>query len=306
MRRVNTFILLMLIPISAFSFGLEVPGGDPSRIIDHNWFVLEYNEQWEQPQWLAYELTREELTGTTKRIDSFKPDPAIVTGSAELSDYKGSGYDRGHLIPAADLKMSAESMSESFYLSNICPQLPAFNRGIWLELESCVRTWAWEYDSVYIVTGPVIAAGPVETIGENEVAVPPYFFKVILDASGPDKKAIGFFLPNEDCAHPLTKYAVSVDRVEQITGLDFYYQLPDDIETALEAEYDITDWNFTEFDFRSRPAIDTQNPAEAEYLYWINSGSGTRHNPSCKYYGNTKKGYYTNGKTGKACGFCGG
>lgn len=301
------FILLLIIfPASVFALGLEIPASDPVEIIDHNWYSLKYSEAWEQPAWVAYELTRDELRGNTKRVDSFRPDPSVITGSAELEDYRGSGFDRGHLIPAADLKMSAESMRESFYLSNISPQEPLFNRGIWLELESCVRTWAWENESVYIVTGPVITQEITKTIGDNEVAVPDYFFKVVLDAAGENKKAIGFIMPNKAGDYELAAYAVSVDSVEELTGLDFYFLLPDELETLLEADFDTGDWNFTEFDFRTRPPTETQDADDAEYLYWINSGSNTRHNPSCKYYGNTKQGYYTNEKTGTACGFCGG
>jgi endonuclease G len=92
----------------------------------------------------------------TKRKDNFRSDPKVKTGSAALSDYKGSGYDRGHLAPAADFKWSATAMSESFYMSNMSPQVPGFNRGIWKNIESTVRNWAVENDEIYIVTGPVL------------------------------------------------------------------------------------------------------------------------------------------------------
>jgi endonuclease G len=306
MKRTLILLLLLLIPAYLFPFGLEIPAGDTSEIIDHHWYALKYFEPWEQPQWVAYELTREELTGKASRKDNFRSDPLILSGSAELSDYKGSGYDRGHLIPAADLKISESSMSESFYLSNISPQMPAFNRGIWLELESCVRTWAWENESVYIVTGPVITDKVSKTIGDNKVVVPDFFYKVILDAEGSDKKAVGFLIPNQDCIRQLSDYAVNVDIVEQITGEDFFHLLPEQTENLLESEYNLDDWTFEEFDFRDHYSVKIQTQNEAAPLYWINSSSNTRHNPSCKYYGNTKKGYFSNEKTGKACGFCGG
>jgi len=307
MKRTLTLLLFLLIPAAlSFSYGLEVPAAESSEIIDHRWYQLKYNESWEQAQWVAYELTREELTGTALRRNNFRPDKLIASGSAELSDYRGSGWDRGHLIPAADLKMTKQSMSESFYLSNISPQLPAFNRGIWLELEACVRTWAWENESLYIITGPVITANAVNTIGENKVAVPDFFYKVILDATGDEKKTVGFILPNQESSLPLSDFAVSVDVLEQITGEDFYPLLPDDLESTLEAEYDITAWNFKMFDFREHYSSEEQITSEPEYLYWINSNSETRHNPSCKYYGHTKKGYFTDDEVGNICGFCGG
>ena len=119
----------------------------------------------------------------------------ISTGSASLPDYKGSGYDRGHLAPAGDMKWSTTAMSESFYMSNMSPQEPSFNRGIWNRLESQVRRWAIDNGSVYIATGGVLTDG-LKTLGSNSVSVPQYYFKVILDYQEPDIKGIGFIIPN--------------------------------------------------------------------------------------------------------------
>ena len=104
------------------------------QIVNHLGYSLSYNEKNEQASWVAYELTADQVRGTVKRKDSFRSDPLIKTGSASLSDYKGSGYDRGHLAPAADMKWSTTAMSESFFMSNMSPQLPGFNRGIWKKL----------------------------------------------------------------------------------------------------------------------------------------------------------------------------
>ncbi len=228
--------------------GLEIPmlrEGD--ILVLHTGFALVYNEEHEQPDWVAYELTRDEVYGIHDRADNFRADPSIKTGSAALADYRGSGYDRGHLIPAADLKWSIEALSDSFYMSNMSPQNPDFNRGIWSKLEAVVRNMAVDEGSVYVVTGPVLTDGPYPTIGKNEVSIPHQYYKVILDYVGPELKAIGFLLPNEGSQQPLTKFATSIDKVEMVTGLDFFPQLPDDLEATLESTFDVSLWDFTEF-----------------------------------------------------------
>ncbi len=122
------------------------------QIIEHSTYILEYNEKYEHAEWVIHLLTQDRVAGSFERTDNFRPDPKVITGSASLADYKGSGYDRGHLAPAADMKWSENVMSESFFMSNMSPQKPGFNRGIWKSLESIVRTWAIENDEIYIVT----------------------------------------------------------------------------------------------------------------------------------------------------------
>ena len=242
--------------------GLELPS--PIRgeqIITHTGYTLSYNEEYELPSYVAYELTRDEVLGGGEREDSFKADPDVRTGSAELSDYRGSGYDRGHMAPAADFKWSDEAMSDTFYMSNMCPQDPSFNRGIWADLEAVVRTMAYDNGKVYVVTGPVLTDGPYETIGDNDVAVPKRFYKTVLDYSDPELKAIGFILPNEGSDLSLQSFAVTVDEVEEATGIDFYPRLPDDVEEVLESTMDVSDWNFTEF----IPTGKEPDPSQLEY-----------------------------------------
>lgn len=223
---------------------LELPYPIPGeQIVRHTGYILSYNEEAEQPSYVAYELTREEVYGALDRGDDFREDKSIKTGSAVLSDYKGSGYDRGHMAPAADFKWSAEAMSDTFYLSNMSPQVPSFNRGIWGDLEAVVRQMAVDNEKVYIATGPVLTDGPYRTIGKNQVAVPNQYYKVILDYTDPDIKAIGFVLPNSDETEKLETYVMSIDEVEKITGLDFFYQLPDDEEAVIESSVDVSKWN---------------------------------------------------------------
>jgi endonuclease G len=173
-------------------------------------------------------------------------DPKISTGSAENSDYAGSGYDRGHLAPAGDMGWSAQSMIESFYYSNMSPQVPSFNRGIWKNAESFTREAAITNHTVYVVTGPVFTS-TMTTIGPNKVAVPQSYFKIILDYFEPELKAIAFVIPNEASQLPLQHFAVSIDDVEHLTGLDFFPIITDSVESKLESKFDISLWNWQNF-----------------------------------------------------------
>lgn len=225
---------------------IALPANDGDIVI-HNGFTLRYSEEHEQPYWVAYVLTPgETVVKAVSRDDNFRADPAISTGSATLADYKGSGYDRGHLAPFADLSWSEESASDSFLLSNMSPQAGSLNRGRWADLESVIRTFSLS-GPICVVTGPVLTDGPYKTIGENKVSVPNYYYKVILFYSGQRSRAIGFLLPNEACKEPLQSYAVSVDYIEQLTGIDFFSLLPDDVEDVLESSYDTDLWDFTEY-----------------------------------------------------------
>ena len=212
-------------------------------IIKHSGFILKYVEAYEQASWVAYELTAQETNGKFKRTNKFRTDPSVKTKTADDLDYAGSGYDRGHLAPAADMGWSAAAMNESFYYSNMSPQDKSFNRGIWKNLENQVRVWARAYDTVYVVTGPVLSAG-LPVIGPNKVAVPELYYKVILDYTLPEKKAIAFVLPNQPSAMELTEFSVSIDSVERLTGIDFFPQLPDEEEIYLEAASDVNNWSW--------------------------------------------------------------
>lgn len=208
-------------------------------------FVICYRESYEQAEWAAYCLEKSELEKNTSRANNFRPDPDIITGSASLSDYKGSGYDRGHLAPAADFSFSEKAMSESFYMSNMSPQTPGFNREIWQNLEAQVRKWADVYGKVYVVTGPVLEkkADAYDKIGPNQVSVPEFYYKVLLVQEGSSNiKAIAFILPNKKCDNTFWDYAVTVDEVETRTGLDFYSLLDDILENRIESVSDIESW----------------------------------------------------------------
>jgi len=210
------------------------------EIVKHTYYTLAYSEENEQAYWVYYELTPEFINGGQSRTDDFREDPAVSTGSASLNDYKGSGYDRGHLCPAADMALNNMSMSESFYLSNMSPQVPGFNRGIWSKTEDQVRKWALSYQKLYVVTGPIFRDNK-GTIGEDKVTVPGYYYKVLFD--GKDRM-IGLVLPNASSSKELNTFIVKVDDIEDQTGIDFFPGLNDKLENSLEGEVDKSGWSF--------------------------------------------------------------
>ena len=202
------------------------------EIIRHTGFTLSYSERHEQARWVAYTLSAEMLQGTATRTNRFMSDPKVAQGSATDADYKHSGFDRGHLAPAADMRWSDEAMRSSFYFSNMSPQKRGFNAGIWKRAEELVRTWANTHQLVYVVTGPVLHDS-LPYIGANKVSVPQLFYKVLL--TGDSSRALGFVIPHENSKLNLSQFAVSVDSVEKLTGINFFHHLPDDIERKVES-----------------------------------------------------------------------
>lgn len=207
------------------------------ELIRHEGYTLSYRDQYKDAEWVAYPLLAYETTGDADRkYEQFKPDPTVANGTALPSDYTRSGYDRGHLAPAGDFKYSQRMMRETFFMSNITPQAPQFNRGIWKELEEQVRDWAIRDKGIYVITGTVLKPG-LPTIGKTtEVSVPAKFYKVILYCNKPNIRMIGFLLNNESSANALPDFVVPVDLIEQLTGIDFFPKIPDDLERKLESK----------------------------------------------------------------------
>ena len=262
-------------------------------IVHHLGFSLEYSETHEQAAWVAYVVDVDRLRGTIQRTDNFRPDLAISSGSSSLADYRRSGFDRGHLAPAALMKWSRTAMSESFLMSNMSPQRPAFNRGGWKKLEALVRRRGSKEQMLHVVTGPVLTEG-LTTIGPNHVSVPDYFFKVILDYHAPDYKAIGFVLPNQASKAPLRQYSMAVDDVEVLTGHDFYPELDDALENQLEATADFGDWPEGEVASRRGKvqhdgrSIQLEMEAAATVVYVTPSGK-KYHSSTCRYVKKSKQ-----------------
>ncbi len=217
---------------------LPVPAND---LVKHRYYTLSYNEKYEQANWVCYLLTDSMImNGREERSNKFRMDKMITTESAKSADYTKSDYDRGHLCPAADMGFNPVAMEESFLMSNISPQAPDFNRGIWKELETTVREWAKKEHRLIVVTGPVFKDNK-GTIGQENVLVPGYFYKVVYDLTD-QPRMIAFVLPNAKSDRPLTDFAVPADEVEKLTGLDFFSQLPDDQENKLEASVQLSGW----------------------------------------------------------------
>lgn len=219
--------------------GLEIPkhaaSGTNGQIISRTGYTLSYNAQTRTPIWVAWELTKEETRGKEERCTEFYPDPQVKGKKVEMYDYSRSGYDRGHMAPAGDMKWDEKAMKESFYMSNICPQNHELNKGDWNDLEIKTREWARRYGKAYIACGPVYKEGEsIQTIGSSRVAVPHAFFKAILINKKGKPIALGFYFENESGHQNLQEYLISIDELEKLTKLDFFSLLPDEIEENIE------------------------------------------------------------------------
>ena len=213
-----------------------MPEEKQGQIIQHTGYTLSYDAKNKTPQWVAWELTNEETRGKEERTNDFQPDPQVIGTQVVTFDYSGSGYDRGHMAPAGDMKWSKQAMQESFYMTNICPQDHHLNTEDWNDLEMKSREWARRYGKVYIACGPIYKGIRNEYIGEHRVKVPDAFFKVILIDDARKSYALGFLFENQPGERPLKEYLVSVDEIEKLTGMDFFSILPDNLEDRLEAE----------------------------------------------------------------------
>ena len=227
--------------------GLEIPTSKanvPSLLLYREGYTTSYNADTRTPNWVAWHLTANHTNGPAKRKGIiFQADEDIPAPRVDTYDYMRSGYDRGHMCPAGDNHWSQKAMEQSFLMTNICPQVPALNSGLWNTIEKQCRKWAQEYGDVYIVCGPIYFNQKHKTIGKNKIQVPEAFFKVVLRLKD-EPKAIGFICRNASAkGRKKTDYVNSVDEVERITGMDFFSQLPDDIEQQIEGQADIKDWN---------------------------------------------------------------
>ena len=224
----------------------EIISTQPQEIVHHVGYTVSFNSDWRIPNWVAYELTAEEVQGVEPRGNDFLPDPDIVSGTPSTDDYKNSGYDRGHMAPAADMKWSKQAMTESFYTSNICPQNQNLNKGDWKDLEEHVRNMATKYDHIYIACGPIVSAKP-KTIGQysyiDRIAIPDAFFKAVLRKKNGSWSALGFMMPNQAGHKKLSSYAMSIEELEMIIDMDLFYNLPDSVEEQVEKTFNLSDWD---------------------------------------------------------------
>lgn len=221
---------------------VTTPETIPSQIVNYEGMILSFNKDLHIPNWVAWELTATEVSGTFPRDDNFRGDDNVI-GSAEKWDYSYSGYDRGHMAPAGDMKWSAKAMDESFYMTNMCPQAKSLNTGAWKRLEEKCRQWAEIDSAIIVICGPIVTDPINEYIGDSKVAVPQRFFKVILSPYIENPRGIGFIMPNAKVPGGMQAAAVSIDEVERVTGYDFFSSLPDEVENDVESQCKFHYWS---------------------------------------------------------------
>lgn len=224
--------------------------GVPSLMLQRIAYVTSYNKTTLCPNWVGWVLTAAHTDGTNERGGhKFLEDMDVPTPRATYADIreKECGYQRGHMCPAADNKWSYQAQKQAFLMTNICPQNGSLNQKDWKYLEEACRDWALRYGKVYIVAGPIFTSKRVMRVGEHRIAVPDAFFKVVLRVKsnakqGCSTQAIGFIYPNKGIHHDMSYYVRTVDEVEKATGLDFFSQLPDNIERQVESKSNLQNW----------------------------------------------------------------
>ncbi|NBB88966.1 MAG: DNA/RNA non-specific endonuclease [Bacteroidetes bacterium] len=236
---------------------LKAWGLPDSPYIAHSAMILSYNERHEQANWVAHVILPDIQDGAVSRTNDFRPDPKVLTGTAEEEDYflkflqedssyvyDGYGYDRGHLAPSADFRWSYTALSESYYYSNMSPQRPGFNRYSWAELENSLRSYIYnqeEKSQVYVVTGPLLHDSlPYVKRSKNKVSIPEKYFKIAVDLK--NERGIGFILPNRQTDAPLETYAASIREIENRLGYDFSNQLDSATQNKIELNSNVKEW----------------------------------------------------------------
>ena len=227
---------------------VKIPSGVSNRRIDYEAMTVYFNPKYHIPNCVAYELTATEIAQTDapdaqKRNNyTFNADPK-VSGCPEWWEYKESYYDRGHMAPVMDMRWSAKTMEQCFYMTNICPQDHDLNNGEWRKMEEAIHSWARTYKQLYIMTGPVLPKNNIEMTGKNgDIAVPQQFFKVVYAPQ--QNMAIAFLFDNENATTSWRKHSTTIDEVERLTGIDFFSSLPDTTEDAVEAQNRFSKWPY--------------------------------------------------------------
>jgi endonuclease G, mitochondrial len=251
---------MMLKLALSFCLLLQYAHAASSQIIQHQYYSLSYNNHHEVADWVTYELELFHLRNCVARSNSFRVDPLVTLGSTLPDDYQNSGFDRGHLVPAGDMKFNSVAMKETFFMSNMAPQPPHFNRGMWASLENLIRAWAFNYKKIWVATGPILR-GNMPSIGRStKISVPSEFYKVILRKHGQSYIGIAFILSVDLPSNDLQSYTVSIDDVEDLTGIDFFKFLKSSEERAAEGSFQLTQWDFkAKFNYLSCDASEAQS-----------------------------------------------
>ena len=304
-RKKEILLIILIFVISANKvFSQCVLKPNDKSFIDHQYYSFSYIEPYEQSDWVCYRLTREMLYGVAQRNDNFKEDKRVPTGSASKADYLNSGYDRGHLAPAADFKFNQVAMDQSFYFSNISPQAPGFNRGIWKKLEDLTREWAKKYRSIDITTGPIFDG--YDVIGRNKVRVPSHFYKAVVRKTALGYEGIAFILSNKSSSSDIQSFIVSIDDLEERLNIDLYASLDDSDENTLEALVDTEQWiwNTNKSKVNSATINTSTKTTSPTTIKTQKSSTLPRRTVSVQCKGKTKKGNRCRNKTLNGSGYC--
>lgn len=209
--------------------------------VDYTGFRVYFNPSWHMPACVTYEITRKEAQGNLPRAKHWIQD-GRVAGCASSRDYVNSGYDRGHIAPAGDLRWSEKAMRQSFTMTNVCPQSHLLNEGGWGRLEEKVREWVNRDGRLIVIAGPVVAPSDTIAIGETRVRVPGAFYKIVLAHDARPMRVAAFVYPNRECDGHLNEYATTVRHIETLTGLNFLEALPQDEQDRLETTVNLNPW----------------------------------------------------------------
>lgn len=235
-------MLRLLFTLIAFSFSQNhqgtsfsnlKPQGDCEKEISYNYYTLCYSKDHKQASWTFHFLSQESIKGPQSRINAYKGDDSLAD-PVRSYDYRYSGFDRGHLVPAADMKLNRLAMTDTFYMTNMSPQRSGFNSGIWRVLESHVRRQVLHLGDAYIITAPILLSEAYYPKIQSGVSIPYYYYKI---AYYPEASYIeAYLIPNESQKGvPLSAFLLSVDELEELTNYDFYADLEDKLEDELEA-----------------------------------------------------------------------
>jgi len=210
-----------------------------TELVKHKAMHLGYFEKHEQAEWVMHMILPDVINGNVSRTNDFRLDPLVSTTTSTKADYWYSGYDRGHLAPSADFRWSQTALSESYFYSNMSPQRPELNREKWAELENLLRDYVIQYkDEIYVITGPVLndSLPAMQNEGrENEVSIPEMYYKVMIDITGDTVTGLAFLMPNKSNGYPVLSYATSIDKIEELTGINFFPNLPEKLQAKIES-----------------------------------------------------------------------
>jgi len=224
---------------------VKLPAGVDNQTVKYDHMTVYFNPSNRIPNCVAYELTNTQVSmgdapDAEKREDYKFYKDEKVSGCPDWWEYKETGYTRGHMAPAMDMRWNKKAMSQCFFMTNMCPQLKELNDGEWRHMEEAIHLWGRKNDRLVIFTGPVLSKNMKKIDKRHDIAVPGRFFKVVYAPSS--KRAIAFVMDNRGLEKSWTNYAVTIDKVEEITGIDFLASLDDNIETTVESKENIREW----------------------------------------------------------------